>query len=552
MIIDNSIFNPIDPPKEVIITLEKLEQLSEDQLLVLFEEQCRQVSKIKYPIKRLAAIKRLTAIFNKFLRFSEKDVSKFVALIAREEERAKSKVTWTLSDIVNYNVNSTSDIIPGIFRDGGLLYIFGGKAKTGKSVLLYHMACCVALGRECLGRPVKKGLVDIYQLEEPPGLFVKRLQDAGLDLVNPDIEEAMKDNYLQVHTDFNIETDLQELKEHLLERKPRLVIIDSFRASTRDTDVSENSAEFGKYAYALQRIASLTGVTMIIIHHLNKSADPSKGADGLSGTGSLAGANDGMAFVYPASDTYKSPECTHVMEFLTIPREGLPVHLILGRDNYSDVNGYWRYKVLDELNIDPVVVKYTNRILSVLCRDIGHLHTQYELASKLGVNVKDTNFCNALSRLVESCQITRTKKRSTEGEGVIFYYSIDQDNPWPEYFKGSRTRIAELANSASLLSTTEEAQNFIKSLSSNDQALFWTALEEEERKSFLRLYSPPKFIEGNWVRDLEGNIKRITKIDYRKEKKDTYWVYFVDNDNETFYLADTLILETDYSEVGVL
>jgi hypothetical protein len=548
------IFNPKDKDdseEKIIITSDKLTQLDVDTQLELFEAQCREISKIKYPIKRLAAIKNLTLIFSKSLRFSEKDVTKFVAFSAREEERRKIKVTWDLKDIVEYNVSATSDIIPGIFRDGGLLYIFGGKAKTGKSVFLYYLASCVALGKECLGRPVKQGLVDIYQLEEPPGLFIKRLQESGFDNVNPQIEQAIEKEYLRVHTDFNVETDLQELKEYLLERKPRLVILDSFRASTRDSDVSENSAEFGKFAYALQRIASLTGVTIIAIHHLNKSADPSKGADGLSGTGSLAGGNDGMAFVYPASDNYKSPDCTHVMEFLTIPREGLPVHLIVGRDSHSDPHGYWRYKVLEQLNIDPAVVKFTNRILSLLCRHIGELHTKNELASKLGIDIKDHNFNQALSRLVDGCQITRTKKKLPDG-GIVFYFSIDQDNPWPEYFKGSRSRIAELAEKAMSLSDTQAAKNFVQALSKEDQNLLWTALEDSERNKFIRLYSPPAFLEGTWVRDKQGDIKQVTKLDYKKDSKGHYWLYELDNNTESVYAEEDLTIELDYSRVGVL
>ena len=545
------IFNPKEQKDQVILTSDKISQLDLDTQLKLFEAQCIEIAKIKYPIKRLAAIKNLTLIFSKTLRFSERDVTKFVAFSSREEERRKIKVTWDLKDIVEYNVSATSDIIPGIFRDGGLFYIFGGKAKTGKSVLLYHLASCVALGKECLGRPVKQGLVDIYQLEEPPGLFIKRLQESGFDSVNPQIQEAIKKQYLRVHTDFNIETDLQELKEYLLDRKPRLVILDSFRASTRDSDVSENSAEFGKFAYALQRVASLTGVTIIAIHHLNKSADPSKGADGLSGTGSLAGGNDGMAFVYPASEDYKTPDCTHVMEFMTIPREGLPVHLVVGRDSHSDPHGYWRYKVIEQLNIDPAVVKFTNRILSILCRSIGVLHTKTELANKLGVNIKDGNFNQALSRLVEGCQITRTKKKQ-DNNNVVFYFSIDHDNPWPEYFKGSRSRIAELAEKAVQITKVEDAQELVHNLSKEDQNLLWSALEDDERNKFLRLYCPPSFIEGTWVRDKAGDIKQVTGLEYKKDSKGHYWLYRLDNNNELVYGQEDLVIESDYSQVGVL
>jgi len=155
------IFNPKEQKDQVILTSDKISQLDLDTQLKLFEAQCIEIAKIKYPIKRLAAIKNLTLIFSKTLRFSERDVTKFVAFSSREEERRKIKVTWDLKDIVEYNVSATSDIIPGIFRDGGLFYIFGGKAKTGKSVLLYHLASCVALGKEVLGRKVKQGGVDI-------------------------------------------------------------------------------------------------------------------------------------------------------------------------------------------------------------------------------------------------------------------------------------------------------------------------------------------------------------------------------------------------------
>jgi hypothetical protein len=544
---EENIFNPKEE-RSFVITKENIALLSDDERLAIFEAQCKSIGSVKDILKRKFLIKKLASLFWNTLGFNEKDIRDWILLSEREEERAKFKRLWSLQDIVDHDVTSASDILPGVFRDGGLLYIFGGKAKTGKTILLYYIASCIVQGKECLGRPVKRGKVDIFQLEEPPGLFVKRLQEGGLDKDQPIIKELIDNDYLRVHTDFNITTDLQWLKDYLLERKPRLVIVDSFRAATRDSEVSENSADFGKYAYALQRIASITGVTIVVIHHLNKSADPSKGADGLSGTGSLAGANDGMVFLYPGNSEYKTDECTHVVELLTIPREGIPCHLVIGRDPYSNPHGYWEYKVLDELNVDPDIVKFSNRILSVLCRHVNELLSKHDLAQKLGIDSSNKPFNFALSRLVEGCQINRTKERTNTG--TIFYYGVDDNNPWPSYFKGSRAMINDLADKATRITTEQEAKDFVGKLTRSEQASLWDALEESERNRFLRLYNPPKFIEGQWVRNTEGDILLVTKVEFCNTAK--VWNFYCDNSMDKSYTADILSLETNYSEAAVL
>lgn len=58
----------------------------------------------------------------------------------------------------------------------GHLTYFGGHGGAGKSTLGLLLACCIALGRECLGKHTSQAVVCLFSAEDPRDLLLRRLE----------------------------------------------------------------------------------------------------------------------------------------------------------------------------------------------------------------------------------------------------------------------------------------------------------------------------------------------------------------------------------------
>jgi hypothetical protein len=178
-------------------------------------------------------------------------------------------------------------IVTGYIVEG--CTIVAGRPKIGKSWLLLDIGLAVARGETCLGNiECQQGDVLYLALEDNE----RRLQNRITRLKgNKEWPESF-----HYATEWPRADDggVDEIRKWIeTAEKPRLVVVDvlaMFR-SPRRKDQQPYEADYAAIQ-ALQAIASQTGVAIVIVHHLRKSAGEVDPFEKVSGTLGLSGAAD--------------------------------------------------------------------------------------------------------------------------------------------------------------------------------------------------------------------------------------------------------------------
>ena len=180
-------------------------------------------------------------------------------------------------------------IVPDYIVEG--CTILAGKPKLGKSWLMLDIGLAVARGGCCLGNiECEQGDVLYLALEDNE----RRLQSR--------ITKILGATLCEWPARFQFATDWPRADaggtDHIKEwiqtaEKPRLIVVDvlaMFRPPrARDATLYDDDYAAVKQ---LQRIASETGVAIVIVHHLRKSAAENDPFEKVSGTLGLSGAAD--------------------------------------------------------------------------------------------------------------------------------------------------------------------------------------------------------------------------------------------------------------------
>ena len=132
---------------------------------------------------------------------------------------------------------------------------------TGKSRLSYDLAFAVASGQSWNGFRTAQGKVLIIQTDEPDVDFSDSLRDANYEQFQPGM--------VQVETEWQF-SQLPQLTRWIEQEQPTLVIIDSFTAANRASELAEKDTNYGACIYDLRNIANTYGCTFLILHHTNK------------------------------------------------------------------------------------------------------------------------------------------------------------------------------------------------------------------------------------------------------------------------------------------
>ena len=132
---------------------------------------------------------------------------------------------------------------------------------TGKSRLSYDLAYAVASGQTWNGFRTTQGKVLIIQTDEPDVDFSDSLRDAKY--------EQFRRDMVQVETEWQF-SQLPQLTRWIEQVRPTLVIIDSFTAANRASELAEKDTNYGACIYDLRNIANTYGCTFLILHHTNK------------------------------------------------------------------------------------------------------------------------------------------------------------------------------------------------------------------------------------------------------------------------------------------
>ncbi len=506
----------------------------ETQLVLLaYERDLKVFVDIRDEIQRDYALNVLYERYKETLGFSTNKIKAHAALINRpREENREERQVFTLGDLVSMHNTLPQWLVPNLIGSGGGLYMCSGRAKTGKTLIFgYQLAYSICVSGEFLGLPCQKGKVLFFQCEEPKPTFVKRIRTKGFNPNMPGISDAMSENRLVLEREFKIDADLTYLRQRVEEVQPSLVIYDSLRRITAHLDVSENDAKFASYIYTLQAVHNFLGVPGLIIHHNNKSGE---GLNGVSGSGGIPGATDGVILLSPL------PEQGHVVELETVPREGTPVHYRIERN--KDTRGFWTYNTVEIIGVSPEVVKWEKRIIRMLTGNLNRKYTKSELAEEMQTDVGFAAFSIALERLADSYQIGEDFDENSRQ-----VYWLSEVSPWVNIEGTSLS--AEIEDVQKLLScqSAEEVISLNNSWEVKGDAYkrrIWDLLSPSEKSRIRQLINPRLFENQQWVK-LKATQEPHRILEAEFFVNESKWVYSVEGSAQTFS-EEELEIHPDY------
>lgn len=192
----------------------------------------------------------------------------------------------TAQDLFKKQFEPIRWIVPGIVAEG--VTLLAGKPKLGKSWLCLDMALAVATGSQVLGSVTcDQGDVLYLALEDNERRLQQRLRKLRPDGAWPDkLCYATECPTLDRGGAEYIRQWVQQVQ------RPRLVIVDVMARLTGPRDKKETLYEQDyKSIQALSKLASSTGLAVVLVHHTRKTIGIDR-LDSVSGSTGLTGAMD--------------------------------------------------------------------------------------------------------------------------------------------------------------------------------------------------------------------------------------------------------------------
>lgn len=186
------------------------------------------------------------------------------------------KVIWA-GELQNYEIGTQRWILDKLIPTKSISVI-SGKRGTMKSFVALMIACCVSSGKNFLDQyQCEKGTV-IYLDKENGTFIMKERMDMikrGMDWVgDPDIDKGLG---FICFSSLRIDrpSDIQQIKELIKEKKPILLVIDTYR---RSIGFDENDAgEVSKlFVETLRPLVDELDFSVLFIHHHRKSSPGQK------------------------------------------------------------------------------------------------------------------------------------------------------------------------------------------------------------------------------------------------------------------------------------
>jgi len=186
--------------------------------------------------------------------------------------------------------------------------LLAAREKSGKSTLVGYVSARVSTGGDFLGEPCARGDVLIIGLEEFIGDTARRLRDFDADGTRVTLVDRFAG------------TDrLAEIRQHIVDVKPLLVIVDSLVAYSRGLITDANNAtQTQNVVQGLTDLSHLTAVGLIVIHHARKSDGKYRDSS------AIGGAVDIIAEVFPPDETATTdPNRRRVRPIGRVPARGV-------------------------------------------------------------------------------------------------------------------------------------------------------------------------------------------------------------------------------------
>lgn len=394
--------------------------------------------------------------------------------------------SYTLKELITgyEQTHGTKWLVPHLLRSTGL-YLLGGEAKTGKSLLAYFLMYGVCVSGEFLGRPVRKGKVLYIQLEESVDTVQERLYLTGFGRKDESTSLAVNfEHSLDLHREFNIAHDLSWLTNKILKDNYDLVVIDNLRASTQGLDISENSAEFGKLVQGLQSVFTRTGKCGILIHHMNKGSNRKATLiEKIAGSGAIPAATDGIIGL-----SSEETNTGRVLTLKTLPRHGTSLTV-----QYQMINdkGLWSLsKIYEDTVADHPV---TSMVLRQLAKIPGKRFTFIQLAKSLDIPYDSVDLKRSLAYLQQSQVIGFEHKN----DGLSYW--IAEENLWMISDRSFDMFDEAVINANKLLLCKDkfDLRTLLTDWDSETQSKAFRALLPEEVTNLKELINSYSFKEGD-------------------------------------------------------
>jgi hypothetical protein len=203
------------------------------------------------------------------------------------------------------------EVIGDLLRQGETMNVIGA-SKAGKSWLIHGLAVAVANGIPWLGRDVSQGKVLIIDNELHPETLSNRIQAvAAATLTGTDFDDHKRPASTEmidllplrgVSVDFDVYGLYRRLAS-VPHGTYRMICIDAlYRAIPVGTSESDNAQMMQVYN-CLDRIAEMTGASLVLNHHATKGDQSGKAVTDVgSGAGSISRATDTHVVIRPHED----------------------------------------------------------------------------------------------------------------------------------------------------------------------------------------------------------------------------------------------------------
>jgi len=168
-------------------------------------------------------------------------------------------------------------LIDGWFPLASLVMIYGTPGSF-KSFVVFDQACHIASGLKWCGLPTLNGLV-CYIAAEDIGGYIYRQR--AWSAINGELsEEHMR--YYPAPLNLLHTRAVDSAVDWALKAKPRFVVVDTLRRSTPGANENDTQA-MGTALDAADRIRQVSGATVALVHHADKSGGGYRGSSSLGG-----------------------------------------------------------------------------------------------------------------------------------------------------------------------------------------------------------------------------------------------------------------------------
>lgn len=153
----------------------------------------------------------------------------------------------------------------------GALTLISGKEGEGKSLLTMALAAGVGSGHDIAGFACHQSDVAIIDAENGEYEIHRRVKSLGLPSIGVDVVEA---------DGFHLGRDLDALEAFLVDAKPGLVILDSFRSLWPGGEENDSGA-VAAVLDPLRNLLRRLGVAGILLHHVSRAGNDYRGTSAI-------------------------------------------------------------------------------------------------------------------------------------------------------------------------------------------------------------------------------------------------------------------------------